>query len=373
VGWHIFSLHHRAFDLGLVGLTLFVPTALFAFVAGPVVDRTPRTVILIVATLAELAGAIGLIALVVAHVATLAPYLAVLFGIGTARAFGAPAERGLLLSIVPPERYIRASASYGSVRELIGMAGPAAGGALVAIGTPIALGVAALVQAIALAGILGLRLPAIAPRSGAWTLDDALGGLRFIRSQPVILGAITLDLFAVLFGGAVSLLPAFADTILRVGPAGLGILRAAPAVGSFTSAAWLSRRPPSRHVGMTLLTAVALFGAATIVFALSHNLYVSLAALALTGAADMVSVVIRSGLVQLNTPDVVRGRVTAVENVFIGASNELGAFESGTAAALLGLVPSVIVGGIATLAVVAFAATALPALRRADTLRSSAT
>jgi len=219
-----------------------------------------------------------------------------------------------------------------------------------------------------------LPLPARVPlaANARVTLHDALGGLRFIRAQPIILGAISLDLFAVLFGGATALLPAFADTILRVGPVGLGLLRAAPSVGGFLVAVYLARRPPQTNVGRTLLAAIAVFGVGTIVFGLSRAFGLSLVALAVLGGADMISVAIRSGLVQLNTPDEMRGRVSAVENVFIGASNELGAFESGTLAAFIGTVPSVILGGSATLAVVLLGAIVFPRLARADTLHAEA-
>jgi MFS family permease len=372
VGWHVFSLHHRVLDLGLVGLTLFAPTIAFVLPAGLVTDRFPRRTIMLCTGTAEVTLAVVFLLLVLNGIATLAPYLATLAAIGTARAFAAPAERGLLLSIIPIDRYLRVTATYTAFRELIAIGGPALGGALVAFGTSFALGTSAAVFALALAGVVALRIPPAAQPPATVHLRDALGGMHFIRAHPIILGAITLDLFAVLFGGAVALLPAFADTILRVGPTGLGILRASPAVGSFLTAAYLSRRPPEHRVGRTLLTAVALFGAATIGFALSHDFLFSLAMLALTGCADMISVVIRSGLVQLNVPNDVRGRVTAVENVFIGASNELGAFESGALAALMGTVPSVVAGGALTLLVVGVCALIFPALRRADAMRAPA-
>ncbi|MBD5656070.1 MAG: MFS transporter, partial [Candidatus Eremiobacteraeota bacterium] len=195
---------------------------------------------------------------------------------------------------------------------------------------------------------------------------DAFEGLRFIASRPVIAGAISLDLFAVLFGGATALLPAFADTIFHVGPTGLGAMRSAPALGAAVVAAAIARRPLERHVGRTLLIAVAGFGLATIGFGIATNFVLSLALLVVVGGTDMVSVVIRSGLVQLATPNAMRGRVNAVENVFIGASNELGEFESGTLAGLIGVVPAVVAGGVGTLAVIALWGVFFPALRRAD-------
>jgi MFS family permease len=373
VAWHVFSLHHRPFDLGLVGLSLFLPAVILVLVTGLVADRRDRRLIVITTTLAEMAAALGLLGLVEWHVDRLWPYLVILLAIGTARAFGAPAERGMLLALVDETDYLRVSATYSAVREIAAVGGPALGGALVAIGTPVAFGTTAILLAASVGGLAALRLrPRYTPatREPA-TLSDALGGLRFIRSQPVILAAISLDLFAVLFGGATALLPAYADAILHIGPVGLGLLRSAPAAGAGVSAVFLARKPPRASVGRTLLVAVAVFGLATIVFGISRNFGLSLAALALLGAADMVSVVIRTGLVQLTTPDAMRGRVNAVENVFIGASNELGAFESGTLAALIGVVPAVVAGGAATLGIVAICVVAFPQLRRFDRFERS--
>ena len=372
IGWYVFTLHHRAFDLGLVGLTLFVPTIVLALLTGLVADRFSRKVILLITIGAEVVATGGFIALVSLHVDRLAPYLGLILSLGIARAFAAPAERGMLLALVPRERFMSASSSFSSIRKIVQVGGPALGGALVAIGTPIALIAAMTMLVVGGVALALLPLPARVPvaANARVTLHDALGGLRFIRAQPVILGAISLDLFAVLFGGATALLPAFADTILRVGPVGLGLLRAAPSVGGFLVAVYLARRPPQTNVGRTLLAAVAVFGIGTIVFGLSRAFGLSLVALAVLGGADMISVAIRSGLVQLNTPDEMRGRVSAVENVFIGASNELGAFESGTLAALIGTVPSVVLGGSATLAVVLLGAIVFPRLARANSLHA---
>lgn len=375
VAWHVFTLHHRPFDLGLVGLTLFLPAALLVLVTGLFADRHDRRTIVVLATCAEMAAALVFLGLVFAHAERLWPYLGVVLAIGTARAFGAPAERGMLLALVPEDAYLRVTASFSAVRQIVVVGGPALGGALVALGTPVALAASAILLAVSAGALLILRVPPRAsPGSArATTLHDALGGLRFIREQPVILAAISLDLFAVLFGGATALLPAYADAILRAGPLALGFLRAAPAAGAALSAAYLGRRPLRSRVGRTLLVAVAVFGVATIVFGLSTNIGLSFVALAIAGAADMVSVVIRSGLVQLSTPDAMRGRVNAVENVFIGASNELGEFESGTLAAFIGVVPAVVAGGAATLIVVALALAAFPQLRRFDRFATSPT
>jgi MFS family permease len=365
VGWHVFTLHHRAFDLGLVGLVLFLPTFVFALPAGVFSDRHDRRAIVVGAAFLEAASFGVFILAIGAHVTSLPPYLAILAVIGTARAFGTPAERALLPSIVAPEEYVRAQATFASLRQLVVIGGPALGGVLVSIGTSPALGVSALATLAGASILATLRIARIThehpPR---WR--DAFEGLRFIASRPVIAGAISLDLFAVLFGGATALLPAFADTIFHVGPAGLGAMLSAPAVGAALVAAFIARRPLERHVGRTLLGAVAGFGLATIAFGLATNFAVALVLLALIGGTDMVSVVIRTGLVQLATPPNMRGRVNAVENVFIGASNEFGEFESGTLAGFIGVIPSVVAGGVGTLAVIAVWSAFFPALRRAD-------
>jgi MFS family permease len=366
VAWHVFTLHHRAFDLGLVGLALFLPTFVLALPAGVFSDRHDRRRIVTAAALLEAVCVAAFIGAVNARVTALLPYLAILAVIGIARAFGVPAERALLPNIVPAEHFQRVQAAYASLRELTVIGGPSLGGVLVAISTPLALEVS--VVALLASGLLlgALRIERVVRPAVELSWREAFEGLRFVRSQPVLAGAISLDLFAVLFGGATALLPAFADGIFHAGPQGLGALRSAPAAGATVVAAFLARNPLRRRVGATLMVAVAGFGIATIGFGLSRSFLLSLALLAVVGGTDMVSVVIRNGLVQLNTPDSMRGRVNAVEAVFIGASNELGAFESGTLAAALGVVPSVVLGGAATLAVIALWAAFFPALRDAD-------
>jgi len=371
VGWHVFTLAHRPLDLGLVGLALFLPTFAFALPAGVFADRHDRRAITIGSGVLEALCAGAFVAAILGRVTALGPYLAILVVVGVARAFGAPAERSLLPSIVPPAGYMQAQATYAALREVAIIGGPALGGALVAISTSLAFVIAIVFLVVFSFAIAALR---VAPRPlpvAPPTLRDAFEGLRFVRAHPVVAGAISLDLFAVLFGGATALLPAFADGIFHAGPSGLGALRSAPAVGAAIVAAILSRRPLRRHVGRTLLVAVAGFGAATIAFGFSRSFVVSLAMLAIVGGTDMISVVIRSSLVQLSTPDGMRGRVNAVENVFIGASNELGAFESGGLAALIGVVPSVVAGGLGTLAIIALWAAFFPALRRADRIDMS--
>jgi MFS family permease len=367
IGWTVYAIHHRAFDLGLVGLVMFAPSLLLVFVTGHVVDRYNRKIIIITAAVAEAVCSLVLAALALAHVRDLGVTLGVVLALGIARAFGTPAERTILVNIVGNAGYVRVQARYSSMREIVVIAGPALGGALLAISDAAAFLAASALIFASLAGFALVKVRATQRAAGAeFDAGSALDGIRFILSRPIVFGAIFLDLFAVLFGGASALLPIYAVQILHVGAFGFGLLRSAGGAGASVMAILLSHRPPRRHVGPTLLCAVAGFGVATLVFAYSRNLWLSIAALAAAGALDMISVVIRQGLVQLNTPDAMRGRVNAVESVFIGASNELGAFESGTLAQFAGAVPAVAIGGAATLAVVGICAFAFPALRRAD-------
>lgn len=369
IAWHVFTLHHRAFDLGLVGLALFLPILIFALPAGLVTDRYDRRTVAAGMIMVEALAIGAFVFAVVAGVRSLGVYLAILVIIGTTRAFSTPATRTLLVSLVTPEEYLPAQALASSIRQLTVIGGPALGGVLVALSTPFALAAAATTMFFSALLIPALQIVRSADAKPP-RMREALEGLHFIRSRPIVLGAISLDLFAVLFGGATALLPAFADGIFHAGPAGLGALRAAPAVGAALIAAVLARRPLRRHVGPTLLIVVSGFGLATIAFGVSRNFALSLAFLALVGGTDMVSVVIRNGLVQLGTPDAMRGRVNAVENVFIGASNELGEFESGTLANFIGVVPAVVAGGVGTLVVIALWGALFPTLRRADRFSS---
>jgi len=329
-------------------------------------DRHDRRHVVAGNAVAEGLGTLALAAAVITQVTAIPVYLGILFGIGTARAFETPAARSILPSLVTAGEFVRTQAAFSSIRALVRIGGPALGGLLVTLSPALALGVAtALIAAYAL--LFGaLTLAPVVRRTTSATWRDAFEGLHFVRTRPVIAGALSLDLFAVLFGGATALLPAFADGIFGVGPAGLGAMRAAPAVGGALVAAFIARRPLERRVGGVLLIAVAGFGLATIAFGLSRDFRFSLVLLAIVGGTDMISVVIRSGLVQLATPDAMRGRVNAVENVFIGASNELGEFESGTLAAFVGVVPAVVLGGVGTLAIIALWGTFFPALRSAD-------
>jgi MFS family permease len=365
IGWQIFLLRHQPFDLGLLGLVLFLPQALLAFPAGFIADRFDRRLVCIVCVLVQ-ALTMAMFAWL-AHTGTksLGVYLAVAAVFGTAYAIDAPSERSLLATIVHGDNFLRAQALTSSISQFISISSPALGGALLLLGTPVAFGTAA-VGYLGVAAAFAVLRPRGEASSALTMLQGAGEALRFILARKVLLGAISLDLFAVLFGGATALLPVYADSILHVGPAGLGLLRSAPALGSALVAAMLVRRPLQRHVGRTLFLTVAGFGVSTIAFGLSRNLWLSLLALAATGGFDMVSVVIRVGIVQLRTPNALRGRVSALENVFIGASNELGEFESGTLAQFAGTPASVVIGGIGTLVVIGLWAVLFPPLRRFD-------
>jgi MFS family permease len=373
VGWTVYSIHHRPFDLGLVGLVMFTPALLLVFVSGHAVDRFNRKRIVMCAATGGAVCSFALAGLAYARVDNLVLVLGVLFCQGVFRAFGNPAERTILVNIVETEAYMRVQARYASAREIVTMAAPAIGGALVSVSEFFAFVVAGTATICAVLGFSMLHVRAtIRAKNAGITKDSALDGVRFIRSKPIVLGAISLDLFAVLFGGATALLPVYSDQILHTGAVGFGILRSSSGIGAFLMAALLSGRTPNRHVGRTMLIAVSWYGVAMIVFAYSRSLWLSIAALAAAGACDMVSVVIRRGLVALNTPDAMRGRVASIESVFIMGSGQLGSFESGTAAQIFGPVLGVALGGLATLGVVVTWALAFPPLRKADRLDTSA-
>lgn len=351
IGWHMYDLTGSAWDLGLVGLYQFAPALLLALYAGHVVDRLHRGRIL-----AACLGVQGLVALslLVTHLGggdSRNLLLGLSLVLGAVRAFQMPAQQALTPLLVPPLMLPRAMAfsSAGQQSAIIG--GPALGGLLfvAGMGAVYATCIGFFIAAVLLAATLRYA-HAARPREPV-TTEVLLAGVRFIWQRKPVLGAVSLDLFAVLLGGAVALLPIFAKDILHVGAWGLGLLRGAPAVGALTASIWLTRRPVERHVGRTLLLAVGVFGLCMVVFGLSRSFWLSLVVLAISGAADMVNVVIRQTLVQLETPDAMRGRVSAVNSIFIGASNQLGEFESGATAALLGPVGSVVAGGVGTLLV----------------------
>lgn len=365
-GWQIYDLTHSPFQLGMVGLAQFLPMVALTLPAGHAADRYRRRTICVIA-LAVQALAIGLLAGANWGHAITVPliYVAVTL-IGAARAFERPANQSLLPALVPATELSKAMAWATGGFQAASIVGPAIGGVLYAIGAalPYAVGASLALLAALLIVAIRHRQPRVAREPA--TMKSLFAGIVFIRRQPVILGSISLDLFAVLLGGATALLPAFAHDILDVGAWGLGALRSAPAVGSLLMSGYLMRRPLQRHVGRKMFLAVLVFGAATIVFGLSRSFALSLVALAVLGAADVISVVVRSSLVQLRTPDEMRGRVNAVNSLFIGTSNQLGEFESGLTAALFGLVPATVLGGIGTIVVAALWMRFFPTLREYD-------
>jgi MFS family permease len=344
---------------------------LLALPAGELADRfDPRRIITLASLLEALSSGL-LFVFVLTHQTSVWPLYGVILLYGAARGFSGPATRSLLPFLVPPENLPKSLAWASSITQLAIIGGPALGGFAYALGPAIAYGGALLASLASAVGMSFLGGRRVAPGTAALAsrLARVREGVDFVRSRPVVFGAISLDLFAVLLGGAVSLLPIYARDILHVGPTGLGILRSAPAFGAALTALCLTRWPVDRAVGRTMFAAVAVFGIGTIVFGVSRNFGLSLAALAVTGAADQISVYIRAALVQFATPDVMRGRVSSVSTLFISASNELGGFESGVTAALLGTVPAVVLGGVGTLVVVAIWMRVFPPLRTVDRMR----
>ena len=367
-GWHIYELTGDPLALGLIGLAEIVPYLASSLFAGHGVDHYSRRGLGAAASLAVAVGA-AVLAFAASRLAPV-PAQLLIYGAmglgGLARAFIGPSYQALFGLLLPRQSYARGAAVGTSVFQLALVVGPAVGGLLLAwAGKSFAYGAAAVLSAASVVAMAGLKVAEPArPASGANVWQSIREGLDFVLARPVVLGAMSLDMFAVLFGGMVVLLPAFIQEVLHGGPESLGILRAAPAAGAVLTGLILARHPPDRHAGRILLAAVTGFGLCSILFALSDFFWLSAALLLLSGICDGFSVVIRGTLVQLATPDLMRGRVAAISGIFIGSSNELGAFESGVAARLLGLVPSVIFGGAMTLVVVATVARWVPGLRR---------
>lgn len=393
LGWQMYDLTGSAWDLGLVGLAQFLPALLLTLPAGHWVDQHDRRLLL--------AGSLGLQCVVAvcltvssAQQGTSAQMILVLSVLlGMARALQMPAQQALMPTLVPPTLLPRAVAAASSSMQAAIIAGPALGGLLYALGprlsalathtglghpsaaqwgAALVYGVSLLLLGVAVAGVLAIRQRPLPSQRMAPGLAQLTAGISFIWHRPVMLGAISLDLFAVLLGGATALLPIFARDILHTGPEGLGLLRSAPALGAVVVGLYLARVPIERRAGRKLLQSVAVFGLAMVGFALSTSFWMAFGVLLVSGAADMVSVVIRQSLVQLETPDEMRGRVGAVNSVFIGASNQLGEFESGATAAVLGPVGSVLLGGVGTLAIVALWFKWFPALAQRDRLQPDA-
>jgi MFS family permease len=367
-GWLVYQKTGSAYDLGLIGLAQFVPMVLLTLPVGHVADRADRRRIVIACQFIECAALAFLAWGIVGGWLRLLHIFASVVVLGAAQAFERPTMSALLPSLVPLGLLQRAIAMASSANQSAYIVGPAIGGLLYAVHVAVPFAVAACFMfgaAALMSAIVAARPP---PHGEPATLASVFSGISFIRHRPILLGAVSLDLFAVLLGGATALLPIYARDILGTGPWGLGILRAAPAAGALTMSLVMARISMRRGVGTKLFVAVAGFGVATVVFALSRNLFLSLAALFACGVADNISVVIRSSLVQLATPDAVRGRVNAVNSLFIGTSNQLGEFESGITAGLLGAVPAVLLGGVATIAVALLWIRLFPALRRIESL-----
>jgi MFS family permease len=367
IGWTVYKMTGSAFALGLVGLCIFLPNVLLALPAGQVADMFPRKLITMCCTLmSTLAALVLFIAATTDNVSVPLLYaLIVVFGV--VRAFSGPAGQAMIPSLVPPEHLSNAIALSSAAYQTATIAGPAIGGLLYAFGPQVVFGATAACFAASCLSYAVLASRKVINRPERLSFDYMTGGIRFIMTKPTILGSITLDLFAVLLGGATALLPIFAADIFLVDPFGLGLLRSAPAVGAFATSLLLAYRPLTRRVGLRMFQVVGLFGVATIGFGLSTNFYVALFFLIVLGASDMVSVFVRNSLAQIDTPDEMRGRVSAVNMLFVGASNELGAFESGTLAALIGPVAAVVLGGAGTILVAIVCARAFPQLLHRDT------
>lgn len=368
VGWLVYDITRSPLSLGLVGLAEFLPAVSLALLTGHVADQHDRRAILAVCYFITTLSSLGLLACAWFEIREVSWIYALILVFGVTRAFANPANQALLPNTVPREHLGNAIAWNSTAWQIATILGPAIGGVLYLIGDRVVFAAAAVAFAASLALYGAIHVRPAAPGRVDINWGRVLAGIHFIRSRPVVLGAISLDLFAVLLGGATALLPVYARDILVVGPWGLGLLRTMPAVGALVTALWLTYRPLTRRTGRRMFQAVAIFGVATIGFGVSRNLALSMGCLAILGAADMVSVFIRQTLVQIETPDEMRGRVSAVNSVFIGASNELGEFESGIVAAAIGTVASVVVGGIGTLLVAALWAWWFPALRERDRL-----
>jgi MFS family permease len=370
VGWQVYEITHRALSLGYVGLAQFLPGFALFLVAGHAADRLNRRRLLMWCYAGFTLCSALLLILTFRNVHTVTPIYAVLVGLGVVRSFNGPVSRALLPQLVQEEHFPNAVAWNSSVFQVAVILGPALGGLMYAFfhGPEGVYATATVVSAVAILATLRIKTQhkTFAREPTSW--KTVFAGFHYIWKQKVILGSISLDMFAVLLGGAVALLPIYASEILRTGPWGLGLLRSAPGVGAAGMAILIAHYPIRRRAGLTMLWCVAGFGVFTILFGISRNLVLSMMALFLVGATDMVSVIVRGTLIQIATPDEMRGRVNAVDMLFIGVSNELGEFESGLTAHWFGTVPSVVIGGLGTLVVIAIWAWRFPELRKADQL-----
>jgi MFS family permease len=374
IGWQVYSIRHNPFDLGLIGLAEFAPVPLLALPAGQLADRVPRVGVVLVTSLGDAAVVVLLLVVTLHGARELWQFVALAALTGTISALGSPAQRSLTPELVPADLLAGALALRSIAGQVATIGGPALGGFLFAVRPETVYAAAAallVVSALVLVRVTHSEAPSPLDAAEHVGLQTLFAGVRFIRGTPVLLGAITLDLFAVLFGGAVALLPLFAKSVLHTGPFGLGMLRSMVAVGALVAGLRLAHRPLGGRAGRTLLIVVGTFGASMVVFGLSRWFWLSAVALAVSGFADMYSMNIRSTTVALATPNHVLGRVNAVENVFIGASNELGAFESGAVAALIGATPAVVVGGALTIVLALVWPRLFPALAAVDRLSAA--
>ncbi len=380
VAWQVYEITHKAIDLGYTGLVLFLPGLLFLLPAGHVADRYDRRNVILVCYLLQILCTAALLAFAWRGMHSVLPIFSVLFLIGMGRAFSGPASAAFLPHLVPPEHFVNAVTWGATVFQIANMAGPAIGGLLYTLphkagksggaSTVFAFTLVCLVWFVILIASLHTRPGRMERR--AISADVILAGFRYVYRSKILLGSITLDLFVVLLGGAVALLPIFASDVLHTGPQGLGALRAAPALGALVVSVWLTFKPLRGRAGVKMFVAVAVFGASTVLFGLSKSFPISLAALTVVGASDMVSVVIRSSMLQLATPLEMRGRVSAVNSLFVTGSNELGEFESGLTAQWWGAVRAVVAGGIGSLVITGLWSTLFPAMRQIDELTSEA-
>ncbi len=379
VAWQVYSITHRPLDLGYTGLALFLPGLLFLLPAGHAADRFDRRQVILFCYAVQVICTIALLTITLSGSHRVLPIYAVLFLVGTGRAFSGPASSALIPHLVPEHHFVNAVTWGGAIYQFANTLGPALGGLLFTL--PLlttrleGAGIVYLFTLFSLVWFL-ILISTLHARPGRMehrdiSLKVMLAGFQYVRRMPMLLGSFSLDLFVVLLGGAVALMPIFAHELLHTGPQGLGLLRAAPAVGALCTSLVLARFPLRRKAGRRLFTSVAIFGAATVVFGLSRNLWLSLAALAVLGASDMISVIIRGSVLQLATPPEMRGRVSAVNSLFIGASNELGEFESGLTAQWWGAVRATVVGGMGALAVAGLWSVLFPDLREADELTSA--
>jgi MFS family permease len=370
VGWQIYALTHSTFQLGMAGLAQFLPMVLLNLVVGHVADRYNRRNIVATCQVLECGCATFLAAGSFGGWLTTPSIYGAIFMLGAARAFEGPSMQALTPGLVEKNQLPKAMATMSSFFQTAAIVGPAVGGFLYAFGPTACYGSTATLFLIGSLATSSIRFVYTVPRREPATMKSIFLGINFIRSRPAVLGAISLDLFAVLLGGATALLPVFAREILHTGPWGLGLLRASPALGALTMSVTLAHRPIPGNAGRAMFAAVMMFGAATVVFALSHWIPLSMLALFTLGASDVVSVVIRQSLVQLETPDEMRGRVSAVNSLFIGTSNQLGEFESGVTAAWWGTVPATVLGGVGSIVVAVLWMFLFPDLRKLDKLRA---